>query len=307
MFTLPVRRRRLLRTGAMVCAATAALVVPFGQPAGADTTPSSNYSTPGLTVDRSGAHVTVFYQGTSSLDLIVKDIFSGAYTSLGEAPVAGRSGLTIQNSQWVFTSATHAAVYRQQPTPAASWSGWQSLGGYLFGAPTASCVRSGPPVVWVRGVNNNLYRRVMAAGHGWQRLGGPISSDPVAIPTVMGACPAVDDLFMLGPNNRSLYEYSGGKFSTISGLTDYPPAAVRFPDGRTWLFIHGRGTNALYYRTRAAGSAAWSNWVRLGGLVTGIPVAAVVRGQAIVVAQGTNLNLYRGQFQSGRWVWTVIP
>jgi len=301
-----VRCRRVGVT--LVGAAVAASVLPAGRPVAATEPVPAGGQTVGVATDPWGLNFMIFYPQAGTRHLIEKNLGSG-YMDLGGDVAAGAAATSVvpnEGYRYVFVRDGSGAVhYQREYTGGSGWEGWQSLGGVIVGTPTASCVRTGPPVVWVRGTNDSLYQRVLAPNHGWQRLGGQLTSDPAAIPTVMGACPPVADVFMLGPKH-TITEWIGGRFQQITGRTDVAPAAVRLPDGRTWLFVRGSDNNALYYRVRPAGATVWGNWVKLGGTLTSAPTVAIFRGQPVVVVQGTNNRLYRGQFLHGNWYWIAI-
>lgn len=307
MVSWRVRYRRVGVT--LVGAAVAALILPGGRPVAATVPVPAGGETVGVATDPWGSNFMLFYRQAGTGHLINMNVAGSGFEDLGGDVTGGAAGTSVVPNEGYFyvlvRDRSGAVHYQRDYTGGSSWEGWQSLGGLIVGTPTASCVRTGPPVVWVRGTNNSLYLRVLAPNHGWQRLGGQLTSDPAAIPTVMGVCPPIADVFMLGPNH-AITEWIGGRFQEITGMTDVAPAAVRLSDGRTWLFVRGRGNNALYYRGRPAGSTAWGNWIKLGGTLTSAPSVTVFRGQPVVVVQGTSNRLYRGQFQHNNWHWTAI-
>jgi hypothetical protein len=310
MFSWPDRRRTGPR--AVVLSAAALLLAAAPIPtAGAATTPTpAAGQTPGVATDPFRINFTVFYQEAGTQHVIEKNLPTGS-TDLGGTITSGVGALTVQPTdgyRYVFARATTGAVYmRQARTAGATWFPWRQVGGRITGTPSASCLGPGlrPPIVWVRAANDHLYRRVLAGGAGWQNLGGQLTSDPTAIPAAMGACPDVEDAFMLGQNGTIL-EWSRG-FHTVGGTANAAPAPLRFPDGRTWLFIRGTTDNALWLKTRPAHSTTWSAWRKLGGILDSAPAAALFRDQANVIARAPNDSLYQGQFVNGTWTWRRIP
>jgi hypothetical protein len=107
------------------------------------------------------------------------------------------------------------------------------------------------------GKDRALWRRTLAGS--WHRLGGVLQAHPAALPAVAGACPSREDLFVTG-TDRGIWEYRAGAFRRVpGGQTEYAPAAVEHPDGRTDLFVRGLD-DALWMNTRASVTAAWTGW-----------------------------------------------
>lgn len=307
MFVRSISRRWLPRT-ALVAAAATALVLPFSTVGSATEPAPADGQTVGLITEPFGATLALFYQDAATGHLVEKIVGDGV-ADLGGTVTSGVSAMSIQpntGTWWAFVRDGDGAVsYRQWATGSTNWANWASIGGQIVGPPSASCTRNATPVVWARSTNNALYQFVLSPGHSWTRIGGQLATEPVSIPTIMGACTGVDDVFMLGTNG-AIYEWFGGQFTKLTGTTTFAPAAVRLPDGETLLFVRG-ANNALYYRLRAADSAAWGNWISVGGTLASAPSATVYQGAPLVAVQGTNGRLYKGQFGANGFVWTAIP
>jgi hypothetical protein len=268
--------------------------------------------TPGITADPYG-NLSAFYQDANTGHLIQLHKFldqpwTGPF-DLGGLVTSGATGMTNQRTdsyRWVFARGGNDAVYyRRQYSGGASWEPWQTAGGTIIGTPSASCLgeQTTPPILWVRAIDNSLYRKVLTGG--WQRVGGVLASEPSAVPPAMGACPPHDDVYLLG-TNHVVYEYVGGRFHPVGGQSTVAPAAVRFPNGATWLFT--RGTDrALWLRTRTVDNGAWSaNWLRLGGSLDSAPAATLFQDRATVVARFIDGSLHEGHFANGVWIWSAV-
>lgn len=301
--------RRGLRA-TLVGAASLLLIVPFSHSAEATTPAPVADQTAGVTADPGGTTLHVFYQADGTQHLINKVAGSG-FQDLGGTLTSGAAGLNMQTdgNNWVFVRGVSGAVYfRQEDVAGNGWADWRSLGGTIIGTPTASCL-AGPdavPIVYVRGTNNNLYRHEVTAGAGWESLGGQLASDPSAVPAVSATTPAVEDVFVLGTNG-AIYEWIGGQFHKINATTDTAPAALRFADGRTWLFTRSVADGSLLLSTRSSDSAAWSAARNLGGTLASAPTVTLMNGQVNVVIGSPNGQLYRGRFVGTSLVWSALP
>lgn len=309
MQTVSSRRRAGLRA-ALVGAASLLLVIPFSHSAGATTPAPVVDQTPGISADPAGV-LHVFYQADGTQHLINKVIGAG-FQDLGGTLTSGAAGLNMfqgDGANFVFVRGVSGAVYyRQQDVAGNGWFDWRSLGGAIIGTPAATSL-GGPdaaPIVYVRGTTNNLYRYVMGPGGRWQNLGGQLATEPSAVPVISPTTPAIEDVFMLGTNG-AIYEYVGGTFHKINATTDVAPAALRFPDGRTWLFGRDVADASLWLMTRNSDTGVWSSPRNLGGTLASAPTVTMLNGQVNVAVGSPNGQLYRGRFVGTNLVWSALP
>ena len=115
-----------------------------------------------------------------------------------------------------------------------------------------------------------------AAGrHGWEYLGGYLTSSPAATSSGTGAI----DVFVRGGDGalwqRTYSKNAWGGWASLGGgiYSGTGPAASSWGAGRLDVFVEG--TNGALYHQSYAG--AWSGWESLGGYLTSSPAAAVGR------------------------------
>lgn len=151
---------------------------------------------------------------------------------------------------------TSFASTRQDTAPtqnaiAATWSGWESLGGVLPSgeAPTVVSWGSNRLDVFVKGTDNALWHRWWDGSRwgGWESLGGILTSTPSAV----SWGPYRLDVFVQG-TDRALWQksWNGNLWSqwhSLGGILTSQTAAVSW--GRYRLDVFARGTdNALWHK-----------------------------------------------------------
>jgi peptidoglycan/xylan/chitin deacetylase (PgdA/CDA1 family) len=156
--------------------------------------------------------------------------WAGLDGTLASGPVAvsGSSG-NIE----VYATRTDRAVWRNT-LGTGGWSGWQSLGGRTYTAPSAAwSSQEGRAWVFARGTNDALYLR---AGAGWVNLGGLLIDAPAAVGVANGGV----DVVVRG-RDLDLWSrlYRSGSWSawTRAWATAAPPAPASSLLGRDWTRI----------------------------------------------------------------------
>ena len=311
----PARRRGRRRAAATALAA-GALAVGTAMPAGAATDP---LPAPGLAVGVAsvggGAPVTavdMFYQRADH-HLVQKNgagvtDLGGALTS-GAAAVAARPGGAVTKT--VAVRANDTSIWLRTWTQATGWQAWRTLGGKALGAPGITCTGdgSGHPVLYVRGLDRALWR---STGGAWVKVGGTPASDPSALASVGGACPASEHVFTLNTDGY-LWEWTpAGGFRRVGGRSTVAPSATLLPDGGTNLFARGPD-NAAWVAQRAAGATVFNPFQRIGGAFTS-PVTGFVDttepADRLVLGVGTGGSLSIASDELGgdpAWVWGEVP
>jgi hypothetical protein len=232
----------------------------------------------------------------------------GALTS-GAAAVAARPGDAVTKT--VAVRANDTSIWLRTWTQATGWQAWRTLGGKALGAPGITCTGdgSGHPVLYVRGLDRALWR---STGGAWVKLGGTPASDPSALASVGGACPASEHVFMLNTDGY-LWEWTpAGGFRRVGGRSTVAPSATLLPDGGTNLFARGPD-NAAWVAQRAAGATVFNPFQRIGGAFTS-PVTGFVDttepADRLVLGVGTGGSLSIASDELGgdpAWVWGEVP
>ena len=151
---------------------------------------------------------------------------------------------------------TSFASTRQDTTPtqnmiAATWSGWQSLGGVLPSSEAPTVVSWGPNRldIFVKGTDNALWHRWWdgSTWGGWESLGAVLTSTPSAA----SWGPYRLDVFARGTDNALWHKSWNGKswsqWHSLGGILTSQTAAVSW--GRYHIDVFARGTdNALWHK-----------------------------------------------------------
>ena len=299
----------------------------LASPASAATVPQPTAGfVPGVSTLASATEdsIRIFYrQLNHSLIMVFGPAASewGRPQNLGGVLTSGPTAITIKGpveefaNTWVFARGSDQAVwYRQFSDARGTWGPWTSLGGRTIGAPGVICMATGRiPLVFVRGADNALWRRALSGGGGWFRDGGRLASPPAALQEAAGTCPSSGpDVFALG-TDHAVWEFDGGVWHRVGGVSTVAPAAVQLPTGETDLFARGTD-NALWMNVRAPGATAWRGWHRIGGILTSAPAAGIwpfrlAPPSRSVVALGADGNLWIGRnvIGSATWDWGQVP
>ena len=212
-------------------------------------------SSPAAVSPASGV-IDVFVRGTNGA-LYEKTTTNGgttwAWSSLGGQIPAGTAPAA---SSWgagrldVFVEGMNGALYHQSYT--GTWSGWESLGGYLTSSPAAVSPASGVIDVFVRGSNGALYEKTTTNGGttwAWSSLGGQIPAGTAPAASSWGAGRL--DVFVEGMNGALYHQSYTGTWSgweSLGGYLTSSPAAVSPASGVIDVFVRG-SNGALWEAT----------------------------------------------------------
>ena len=199
----------------------------------------------------------------------------------------------------------------QSWTPAAGFSGWQSLGGTFIGTPVAVAGANGSGVgtldVVAQGTNGGYFHKAWngkawVPGTGsWDALVGVYLGGPAVVSWGLNRI----DVFAEGTDCAYYHQAWIGPSSgwqtleLVGGTFDGPPTVVSRASGSIDIF--GRGTNNMYYHKSYNGTAyspaGSSTWDAVGpGTFVTDPVVAATSTHLDIFGQGTDLKCYH---QSG--------
>lgn len=205
------------------------------------------------------------------------------------------------HGEYVFVRGGDLALYVKHSTDGATWSPYQSEGGFLSSLPFAVSDPAGTSgtvgaYVFARGGDGGLYvgRIVNGTWQGWQSLGGYLSSFPTATVAPDGIWVGVRGgdgaLYTrhLANNTWSGWQAWGGYLSAAPFLA---------PNGSdVYAFVPG-GDLGLYSRNVKTGSP----WQGLGGALSS-PALAVSDGSGIwVLVRGLDGAAYSRHLTGNTW------
>jgi hypothetical protein len=123
-----------------------------------------------------------------------------------------------------------------------AWASWESLGGRLTSAPTATASANGSIRVYARDISKNIaYRLFNNTWSDWLTIPGPFTSGPSAVASSLYECDhltardAAGDLWYRHCGERSSVSFTAGATVSDKGLLP----------GRTWPFNFNTSLNAL--------------------------------------------------------------
>jgi hypothetical protein len=204
------------------------------------------------------------------------------------------------NGVYVFVRGNDAAMYWGHLANGV-WSGYTPAGGVLSSLPYAVVDRTGVTgstgiYVFGRGADGALYTGLLTLDgvwHGWQGLGGYLSSFPTATVTESGLWVGArggDDAFYainLDHGSWSTWSGYGGYLTSAPWMASAGPEVDAFASG---------GDNGLY-----ALELTTASWAPLGGSVTSAPVALPGPDGISVLVRGTDGAAYRRHGHAGDW------
>lgn len=188
-----------------------------------------------------------------------------------------------------------------------TWSEWESLGGICASSPTAAYA-VGMLDVYVLGIDGHLWRKHSTSKDTWSDwidLGGTFTSGPAA-------CPYSNmevSIFVRGSDGALWYRRAHGDsltgWSSLHGSPDSDPAAVNrglWADSLDLeVFVRGPD-DALWQRTYGPPTWQWSDWQRLGGILTSGPgVASWGQDRLDVFVRGVGDTLWRTVWKGSGW------
>jgi Matrixin/IPT/TIG domain len=180
-----------------------------------------------------------------------------------------------------------------------TWSGWQSLGGYVI-SNISSVTLGSDTYIFVNGSDRGVWynKRTGTSWGGWQSLGGIATSNPEA--AVLGSDVYV---FVRSSDNALWYRKLTGtiwtSWSSLGGVvTSNPDAKLLGTD----LYVFVRSSdNALWHRKLSG--TTWTSWASLGGIVTSDPDAA----SNDVFIRGSDMGVWYNRLSGNAFAgWTSL-
>lgn len=190
-------------------------------------------------------------------------------------------------------------------------SGWQSLGGTLFGPPVA--VSSGPHRldVFVLGGDSAIWQRKYDGGwKAWERVGG----EAVGPPAVVSWGPNRLDVFIRATDARvyhKAWDENGWQpegpdtWESLGGQVIDVPVATSWAPGRLDIIVKGTGRD-LFHKSWE-GDWQQDDWEPLGGSIVGTPAVVAPRAQSLhIFARGDDRAMWH-RWWDGDWsAWTPV-
>jgi hypothetical protein len=254
------------------------------------------------------------------------------------------------NGVYVFVRGNDAAMYWGHLANGV-WSGYFPAGGVLSSLPYAVVDRTGVTgstgiYVFTRGTDGALYSGVLTLDgvwHGWQGLGGYLSSFPTATvsdsglwvgarggdngfyaihldhgswstwsgyggyltsaPWMAGAGSEVDAFASGGDSGLYVLALPSASWTPLGGGVTSVPVALPGPDG---ISVFVRGTDGAAHR-RHGHAGGWAPYESLGGYLTSAPFAAANGDGISVYVRGGDGAAYRMRFDGTSWSpWTSL-
>jgi hypothetical protein len=178
-----------------------------------------------------------------------------------------------------------------------SWSGWNSLGGGISGAPTAIMNLDGRLEIFALGGGNAIYHNYQTSPSGgwsgWTWMGGSLQQAPAVVMNADGRL----ELFGWGTDSALWHAWqqtaanssSWSGWASLGGGIYANPAVNINSDGRLEVVVLGGG-NAIWHIWQTSAGGAWSSYNYLGGnMAPGVPLAigANADGRLEIFAQDT--------------------
>jgi hypothetical protein len=155
---------------------------------------------------------------------------------------------------------------------AASWNGYESLGGILSSQPRVVAWAPNRLDVFALGTDSALYHRWWngSTWGGWESLGGTLASPPEVVSWGTNRL----DVFALGTDHALWHRWWNGSawggWESLGGTLSSPVSAVSWAPNRLDVFALGTDS-ALWHRWW--NGSAWGGWESLGGILTSPPKA----------------------------------
>jgi hypothetical protein len=203
-----------------------------------------------------------------------------------------------------FPAGTPVSLPNDNPFPlldAASWGGWESLGGVLESQPRVVAWAPNRLDIFVVGTDSALWHRWWdgSSWGGWESLGGVLSSPPEVVSWGTNRL----DIFALGTDHALWHRWwdgsSWGGWEPLGGVLTSPVSAVSWAPNR--LDIFGLGTDSALWHRWWDGSS-WGGWESLGGILTSPPKAVAWGPNRLdVFALGTDYALWHRWWDGSSW------
>jgi alpha-galactosidase len=178
--------------------------------------------------------------------------------------------------------------------------GWQSLGRRILGQPAAYGSANGRIDVFVRGIDDAVWRRSYVNGrwNAWSSLGGTVSDAP----TVAFTSPTDLTVVARGTDGLIRSRTANGRWTSIGAPDNRPvlgrPSAAADDSGTVHVTVRSR-TDEVWTRTRTG--ATWSAWTSLGGTVSGSPTLLATSGRVYLFVQAADNLLWQRNYVDGAW------
>ncbi len=248
--------------------------------------------------------ITVFAKGPDGALWIIQETAPG-----GDWSDWRRLGRRIQNPAVIAAEDGRLEVFarsegvlwrRTQERPNGEWKKWQKIGGEKISELAAGRQQDGRITVFAKGQDGALWIIQEKAPGGdwsdWRRLGRKIWN-PAVVSTADGRLEVFvrsdDDLLW----RRAQKQPNGGewlKWEQVGGKTEkiVELAAGVNGEGRIEVYATRPDRSLLQIGETGAGGA-WSDWVALGGKVTGPAVARGADGRLAVFGRGSDNAVWR--------------
>lgn len=207
----------------------------------------------------------------------------------------------------LFATGSDGTPYHAwQTSPGGSWTGWNSLGGAISGAPVPTVNADGRLEVFGfagGGVYHNYQTSPGGGWSGWIWIGGSISAPPTVAMNFDGRL----ELFARGTDGAgwtASQVIPGGTvwtaWTSFGGGIIGAPVPIQNADGRLEILALGGGNTAFHLWQNTPGGQ-WSGWSALtgAGIATSPTVAMNNDGRLEVFAQGTD--------NAGWHIWQTSP
>jgi alpha-galactosidase len=243
---------------------------------------------------------TVPAHGTAFLKLRGETVVPG--TDLGGSTSASPALVRFDDDNAAVFARDTDGVLRQKSMVDGRWGGWTSLGGpargKILGQP-AAFASSGRIDLFVRGTDNAAYHRTFTHNRwgAWQRLGGTLTDSP----SVAFTGPDDWTLFARGADGRVWTRDQETGWTSIGAPGDTPiygrPGAATISSGT--LVAVRTPDDSVWYRRKTGGN--WSDWVSLGGVISGSPTLVASADRVYLFARAGDYTLWQLNFVDGAW------
>jgi RHS repeat-associated protein len=240
---------------------------------------------------------------------------AGQQTSPPAQVLQSSQAVVFGSQMQVFGRADGGSVDSDIYTPsAASWSGWQGVGGDMTTSPAA--VEYGTQMqVFAQDSSGNTEQDVWSGSwSGWRNLGGTLSDAPVAVEYDTSQGGDQMQVYGLASNGQASYDvwspstgtWSGWKSLGGSNLTGEPSVVVY---GQQLQVFARNASGTVYSDVYTPSAGTWSGWQSLGGTISSSPMAAQYQtsqsgDQMEVYGLASNGQAYGDAYTPGTGKWS---
>ncbi len=222
-----------------------------------------------------GTNISIFVRGGDNA--VYRQLIVGlspqGWLGLGGGATSNIAAAVSGTTTLAFTRGGDNALYMQRIVNGVP-QGWSSLGGLATSDPAAAVDAVLGVTVFVRGLDNALYRQhVTLSGTpgGWVTLGGSVTSNPSAVYDGGGVHVAVRGADNAVWSQRLVSLTSAPGWASLGGSANADPALAA-GSGRVWTVARSND-NGLYWQQI---QPSVSGWRALGGQSSTEPAAASV-------------------------------